>query len=155
MVANAERRAGAEIYGWARAIYDAELRHLEAEHTGEFLVLDVNTGEYEVDAERGQAALRMLARFPDEDAQAFCAFRVGAPPSYRRAKVSQRAHAIYDAEFRHLEAEHKGKYLVLEMNSRDYEIDADPVPASLRMVERHPVESERAIYAFRIGYPAI
>ena len=152
MVANAERRAGAEIYGWARAIYDAELRHLEAEHTGEFLVLDVNTGEYEVDAERGQAALRMLARFPDEDAQAFCTFRVGAPPSYRRAKVSQRAHAIYDAEFRHLEAEHKGKYLVLEMNSRDYEIDADPVPASLRMVERHPVESERAIYLFRIGY---
>ena len=71
----------------------------------------------------------------------------------RRAKVRQRAHAMYDAEFSHLEAEHKGKYLVLDMNSRDYEIDADPVPASLRMVERHPVESERAIYVFRIGYP--
>ena len=71
----------------------------------------------------------------------------------RRAKIRQRAHAMYDAEFSHLEAEHKGKYLALDMNSRDYEIDADPVPASLRMVERHPVESERAIYLFRIGYP--
>ena len=166
MVANAERRAGAEIYGWARAIYDAELRHLEAEHTGEFLVLDVNTGEYEVDAERGQAALRMLARFPDEDARAFCTFRVGEPPAYRRgadssegavkrrSQVSQRAHAMYDAEFRHLEAEHKGKYLVLNTDSRDYEVDADPVQAALRMLERHPVESERrAFYTFRIGYP--
>ena len=80
---------------------------------------------------------------------------INADGQERRANVSQRAHAMYDAEFRHLEAEHKGKYLVLEMNSRDYEIDADPVPASLRMVERHPVESERAIYLFRIGYPAI
>ena len=71
----------------------------------------------------------------------------------RRAKIRQRAYAMYDAEFSHLEAEHKGKYLVLDMNSKDYEIDADPVPASLRMVERHPVESERAIYLFRIGYP--
>lgn len=165
MVADAERRAGAEIYGWARAIYDAELRHLEAEHTGEFLVLDVNTGEYEVDAERGQAALRMLARFPDEDAQAFCAFRVGAPPSYRRGLVKgadgsedtdgwQQADAIYEAQFRPREPELKGKFLVLDVNTGDYEIDEKHVQAALRMLERHPVESERAFYSYRIGYPA-
>ena len=166
MVANAERRADLNIFGCARAIYDAELRHLETEHKREFLVLDVNTGEYEVDAERGQAALRMMERFPDEDARAFCSFRVGDPPSYRRGVdgaaadesrelAYRRAHSIYDAEFRHLEAEHKGKYLVLDMNSRDYEIYERHVQAALRMLERHPVESERAFYSFRIGYRTV
>lgn len=164
MVANAERRTGSEIFGWARAIYDAELRHLEAEHKGKFLVLDVNTGDYEVDAERGQAALRMMARFPDEEARAFCSFRVGEPPAYRRGlakvadasedSVASRAHAIYDAELRHLEDEHWGKFLVLDLNSKDYEIDEQHVQAALRMLERHPVEAERSLYSFRIGYPA-
>lgn len=170
MVANAERNTGLNIFGWARSIYDAELRHLEAEHTGEFLVLDVNTGDYEVDAERGQAALRMMARFPDDDARAFCSFRVGDPPSYRRGLVNaadgsedavgrrskgwQQADAIYDAQFRPLEAELKGKFLVLDINTGDYEVDKEHVQAALRMLERHPIESERAFYSFRIGYPA-
>ena len=69
-----------EIYGWARALYDAELRHLETEHTGEFPAPDVNTGEYEVDAERrGQAGLRMVERHPAEAERAFYAFRIGYP----------------------------------------------------------------------------
>ena len=71
----------------------------------------------------------------------------------RRAKIWQRAHAMYDAEFSHLEAEHTGKFLVLDMDSRDYEVDADHVQAALRMLERHPVKAERALYSFRIGYP--
>ena len=166
MVANAERRAELNIFGWARTIYDAELRHLEVGHTGEFLVLDVNTREYEVDSERGRAVMRMMARFPDEDARAFCTFRVGDPPSYRRGVdgaaadasrelAHRRAQAIYNAEFRHLEAEHKGQFLVVDMNSKDYEIDEKHVQAALRMLERHPIEDERSVYSFRIGYPAI
>ena len=71
----------------------------------------------------------------------------------RRSEVWQRAHAVYDTQFRHLEAEHKGKFLVLDLNSKDYEVDEDHIQASRRMLARHPVEGERAFYAFRIGYP--
>ena len=79
---------------------------------------------------------------------------INADEMERRAKVRQRAYAMYDAEFSYLEAEHTGKYLVLDMDSRDYEVDAEAVQAALRMLERHPEESERrAFYTFRIGYP--
>ena len=73
----------------------------------------------------------------------------------RKLEVWRRAHAIYDAEFRQLEAEHKGKFLVVDLNSKDYEVDEEHVQAALRMLERHPVEAERAFYSFRIGYPTI
>ena len=72
----------------------------------------------------------------------------------RSGTARERAQAIYDAEFRHLEAEHKGKFLVLDVNTGDYEIDAKHVQAALRMLERHPVEAERAFCSFRIGYRA-
>ena len=67
----------------------------------------------------------------------------------------QGANAIYDAQIRPQEAELKGKFLVLDINTGDYEIDEKHVPAGLRMLERHPVESERAFYSFRIGYPTV
>ena len=67
----------------------------------------------------------------------------------------QRANAIYDAQIRPQEAELKGKFLVLDINTGDYEIDEKHVQAGLRMLERHPVESERAFYSFRIGYPTV
>ena len=72
----------------------------------------------------------------------------------RAGTVREQAQAIYDARFRHLEAEHKGKFLVLDVNTGDYEMDAKHVQAALRMLERHPVEEERAFCSFRIGYRA-
>ena len=152
-----------DIYEQAKAIYNAQLRHLEAEHKGKFLVLDVSTWDYEVDNDRAQATLRMLERHPEED-WAFFSFRVGSPPAYWQRPVrvadaspdsiGHRARAIYDAELRHLEAEHKGKFLVLDVPTGDYEIDAKHVQAVLRMLERHPVDEERAFFSFRIGYRA-
>ena len=71
----------------------------------------------------------------------------------RAVSVRTRAHAIYDAELRHLEAEHKGKFLVLDVNTGDYEMDAEHVPAALRMLARFPAATERAFFSFRIGYP--
>ena len=82
MVANTGER-DSDIYERAKAIYDAELKHLEAEHKGKFLVLDVNTGDYEMDAKHVQAALRMLERHPEEE-RAFCSFRIGYRATYRR-----------------------------------------------------------------------
>ena len=81
MVADAGGQA-VSVRSRAHAIYDAELWHLEAEHKGKFLVLDVGTGGYEMDEEHVQAALRMLARFPVETERAFFSFRIGYPTAY-------------------------------------------------------------------------
>lgn len=38
---------------------------MEQDHRGKFLILDVNTGEYEIDAKDLIASKRLLARRPD------------------------------------------------------------------------------------------
>jgi hypothetical protein len=49
----------------AQDIYDRKLKTLlEAEHFGEFLVIDVSTGDYEVDQDSTAAFDRMIARHP-------------------------------------------------------------------------------------------
>ena len=49
-----------------QALYDTQIRaQVEAEHRGKFLVLDVNTGDYEIDAEDLIACHRLLERRPD------------------------------------------------------------------------------------------
>ena len=46
----------------------------------------------------------------------------------------------------------KGKILVLDIESGDYEVDADLLAASDRLQDRRPGAFE---YTFRIGYPAV
>ena len=48
-------------------------------------------------------------------------------------------------------ATEKGKILVLDVESHDYEVDADWTAASDRLQARRPGAFE---FAFRIGYPA-
>ena len=55
-----------EIARRGREHYDRVLRaELEPEHTGEFLVLDVETGDYELDESQLAAFDRAEARHPD------------------------------------------------------------------------------------------
>ena len=50
----------------AKAIYEERIRaQVEAAHFGEFLVLNVDSGEYEIDKRFLYAAQRMKAKFPD------------------------------------------------------------------------------------------
>ena len=75
-----------------------------------------------------------------------------ATDSKNRKSISQRAHAIYDAEIRHLvEPKHHGEYLTLDVTTGEYEIDADSLAGNLRMLERHHPKN---LFTFRIGYPA-
>ena len=68
--------------------YDRFLRaKIEPEHTGEFLVLDVETGEYELDEDEMAAIQRASTRHPDGQ---FYILRVG----YRAAHcIGARAEA--------------------------------------------------------------
>lgn len=63
------------------------------------------------------------------------------------------AEAFYETELLpKLLATSKGKILVLDIESGDYEIDADLLAASDRLQARRPGAFE---YTFRIGYPAV
>ena len=65
----------------AAALYQARLRSLlEPQHDGEFVVINLDTGEYEVDADDLAASRRALARFGS--ARLFT-LRVGRTTAYR------------------------------------------------------------------------
>lgn len=70
-----------EIIRRGQEIYDREIRpQVETNHKGKLLVINVETGEYEMDADDLAAAKRAKARFPDA---ALFTMRVGYPAAYR------------------------------------------------------------------------
>jgi hypothetical protein len=69
------------------------------------------------------------------------------------ADIVRRGEAIYENELRILvEAGNKGKYLVLDVETKDYIIASEYLHSSLRLRERRP---NALIFAMRIGYPAL
>ena len=70
-----------EVASRGEAIYEQRIRHeVETRHKGEFLVVDIETGEYEVDADDLIATRRLLARHPDAIVYGL---RIGFPTAYR------------------------------------------------------------------------
>jgi hypothetical protein len=70
-----------EIAVRGEAIYDRDIRSkVEGTHHGKFLVLDIETGEYEIDDEDITATKRLLARRPDTVTYGV---RIGYPTAYR------------------------------------------------------------------------
>lgn len=60
------RLSGDEIVQRGQAVYNETIRpQVEAGNKGKFLVINVETGEYEMDADDVAAAKRASARFPD------------------------------------------------------------------------------------------
>ncbi len=71
---------------------------------------------------------------------------------YTREEIAERGEAIYDREIRaKVETEHKGKYLVMDIESGEYEIDQDDLAATKRMMAKFP---NAILYGLRIGYVA-
>ncbi len=63
--------------------------------------------------------------------------------------ISELGEAIYDRLLRdRMEAEHMGKFVLIHVDTEDYEIDEDEVQAALRAQTRHP---DGRWYAIRIG----
>lgn len=70
--------------------------------------------------------------------------------TYTNAEIAQRGQALYDQQIReHVEAKHKGEFLVVEVDTGDYEMDAAAVNALERARSKHP---DGALYLMRIGY---
>src|SRR5438105_1198509 len=54
-----------QIAARGKAIYEQQIRsHVEPEHTGEYLVINIDTGEYEIDKDKAAVSERAYARYP-------------------------------------------------------------------------------------------
>ena len=71
--------------------------------------------------------------------------------NYRPEEVEARGEAIYAEQLRErVEAENKGKFLVIDIETGNYEIDADDLQATMRALAKRPAA---VLYGLRIGYP--
>ena len=66
--------------------------------------------------------------------------------------LARRGEEYYDRVLRaKLEPEHVGQYLVLDVETQDYELDANQVVAMQRAEAKHP---DTLFYIMRVGYRA-
>ena len=71
---------------------------------------------------------------------------------YKREEVSELGRAIYKEKIKRLvEPMENGKFIVIDVESGDYEIDERMADASDRFHERRP---NAVCYIGRVGYPA-
>ena len=71
---------------------------------------------------------------------------------YPHGSITARGEEIYSHQLREkVELKHKGKFLTIDIETGAYEIDADAVASSMRLLEKYP---EAVIYCLRIGFPA-
>jgi hypothetical protein len=71
---------------------------------------------------------------------------------YTSDEVAARGEAIYAQRIRALvEDAHKGKFVLIDIETGDYEVDADDLAATKRALAKRP---EAILYGLRIGSPA-
>ncbi len=72
---------------------------------------------------------------------------------WSRDEIVRRGQAIYERQIgRKVEGANKGKYLVLDVETGDYEVDEDHLAASDRAAAKRP---GAPLYALRIGHPTL
>ena len=70
---------------------------------------------------------------------------------YTTEEIAARGRAIYEQQIRaKVEPEHVGKYLVIDIETGEYEMDEDGPTASRRAYRKKPTGVR---YGMRIGYP--
>ena len=76
-----------------------------------------------------------------------------AHPRYTKEEIAQRGKEWYEREIRSkVEEGNKGKILLIDVETGDYEIDDDHLQATRRALAKHP---GAALYSLRIGYPSL
>lgn len=72
-------------------------------------------------------------------------------PRYTTEEIARRGREIYEQRLRQeLEPDNIGKFLVIDIETGEYEIDEDDLAASMRAYHKKP---DGARYGMRIGYP--
>jgi hypothetical protein len=72
-------------------------------------------------------------------------------PRYASKEIAQRGKEIYEQNIRpYVESEeNRGKFLIVDIETGDYEMDTDEFAASRRAHARHP---DGAFFGLRVGY---
>ena len=71
-------------------------------------------------------------------------------PRYSNEEIGRLGEDIYHKGIRHkVMPQHKGKFLVLDIETGDYEVDDDDLQAEKRLRARRP---DGVLYGMRIGY---
>jgi hypothetical protein len=74
-------------------------------------------------------------------------------PSLSPSEIVERGRALYDQQIRdRVEAENRGRFLVINVETGEYVLDDDHLAASDRAAARYP---GAPLYAIRVGYPAV
>ena len=72
--------------------------------------------------------------------------------NYTPGEVESRGQALYEEHIREkVEANNKGKFLVVDIETGEYEIDANDLAVTKRALAKR---SDAVFYGLRIGYPA-
>jgi len=75
---------------------------------------------------------------------------VSVQPRYSKEEFARRGDEIYERAIRsHLKPEDKGKFVLIDIETGAYEIDADELAASDRLLARYP---EAQVWMVRVGY---
>ena len=70
-------------------------------------------------------------------------------PRYNSDEIAQRGQVLYDQQIRaQVETRHKGKFLVLDIETGNYEIDINELAALRRAKAKNP---DAALYLLRVG----
>ena len=73
-------------------------------------------------------------------------------PNYTSQEVASCGEALYAQQIRDkVNPKHKGKFLVIDIETGEYEINDDDLVATKQLLTNHP---NAVIYGLRIGYPA-
>ena len=71
--------------------------------------------------------------------------------NYTSEEVASRGEAIYRREIRDkVTPKHKGKCLVIDIETGAYEMNADDLVATKRLLAKHP---NAVVYGLQIGFP--
>ena len=74
-----------EVRSRGEALYQQQIRsRVEAGNQGKFLVVDIETGAFEVDEDDAQATKRALAKRPEA---VLYGLRIGSPTAYRLGRA--------------------------------------------------------------------
>ena len=74
-------------------------------------------------------------------------------PRYSKEVFAQRGDEIYNRDIRpQVEADHKGKFVAIDIESGDWEMDADALAACDRLLARR---LDGQTWLVRVGYPYV
>jgi hypothetical protein len=74
------------------------------------------------------------------------------PTTLSSEEIAARGQRIYEERVRsEVEGAHHGEFVVIDIDSGDYEVDSKDIDASIRLRERHP---GAVTFGLRVGFPA-